>query len=99
MTAKECIKRIVGIVCFLIIVLGIGSAIWHSPCPLQSEYTTRISVETPDKIGGAVSNAVASLEKKDFVPVNLEVKWHPASKTYVIYARGIDRTKLSKYEP
>lgn len=58
-----------------------------------------ISVETPDKIENAISNVVSDLEKRDFVPVNLEVKWHPASKTYEIYARGIDKTKLGKYEP
>jgi hypothetical protein len=66
---------------------------------LQSEYTVKISVETPDKIENAISNVVSDLEKRDFVPVYLDVKWYPAIKSYKIFARGIDRTKLEKYEP
>ena len=89
--------QIVGIL--LLIAVLIGYAICHSPCLLHTEYSTKISVETPDKIENAISNVVSDLEKRDFVPVNLEVKWHPLSKTYVIYASGIDRAKLSKYEP
>ena len=87
---------IVGI---LLIVLGIGFVICYSPIQVTSDYSTRISVDKPDKIETAISNVVSDLEKRDFVPVNLEVKWYPASKTYVIYASGIDRTKLGKYEP
>lgn len=95
------IKQIVGIVCISILVGVIGYAICSRPTGLvlKAEYTTKISVETPDKIGDAISNAVADLEKRDFVPVYLDVMWHPVGKTYVIYARGIDRTKLSKWEP
>ena len=92
-------KLIVIVVVFLIIANVIVFTICNAPCQVRSEYTTQISVETPDKIGNAISNAVADLEKRDFVPVYLDVMWHPVGKTYVIYARGIDRTKLNKYEP
>ena len=93
-------SQIVSILLPIAFLFGlIGYAICHSPCLLQPEYFTQISVETPDKIENAISNVVSDLEKRDFVPVNLEVKWHPLSKTYVIYMSGIDRTKLSKYEP
>jgi hypothetical protein len=97
----ETIKKIVGIVFILILVVGIGFAICYSPVELGmgAEYTTQISVETPDKIENAVSNAVADLEKRDFVPVGLTVRWHPARKTYVIRMGGMDRTSLGKREP
>lgn len=78
----------------LLIVFGIVFAVCYSPCQLQSEYSTKISVKTPDKIENAISNAVSDLEKRNFVPINLEVTWYPAIKTYKIFARGIDRTKL-----
>jgi len=89
--------QIVGIL--LLIMVMVEFAIFFSPIVLRTEYSTNISVETPDKIENAISNVVADFGKRDFVPVKLEVKWHPASKTYVIYASGIDRTKLGKYEP
>ena len=92
-------KLLMPIACILLIVFMGVLAICNSPVQLQFEYTTRISVETPDKIENAISNVVSDLEKRDFVPVILNVKWCPASKTYEIYARGIDRTKLGKYEP
>ena len=93
-------KMVMAMVCFfMLIVTVIGYAIVYSPCLLQPEYSTSISVETPDKIENAISNAVSDLEKRDFVPVELEVKWYPARKTYAIYVWGIDRTRLGKYEP
>ena len=93
-------SQIVSILLPIAFLFGlIGYAICHSPTLLQPEYSTHLSVETPDKIENAISNVVADLEKRDFVPVNLDVKWHPTSKTYVIYMSGIDRTKLSRYEP
>jgi len=92
-------KVIMPIVGILLIVFGIWFLICYSPVQLTSEYSTNISVDKPDKIENAISNAVSDLRKRDFVPVNLEVNWHPTSKTYVVYARGVDRTKLGKYEP
>jgi hypothetical protein len=77
----------------------IGFAIYYSPIKVTSEYSTHISVDKPDKIENAISNVVSDLKKRDFIPVILEVKWYPASKTYEVYASGIDRTKLEKYEP
>ena len=50
-------------------------------------------------IENAISNVMSDLGKRDFVSVYLEVKWYPASKIYEVYAKGIDRTKLGKYEP
>ena len=80
------------------ILLVISTIVWvlcdNSPIQLQSDYTANISVDKPDKIENAISNVVSDLEKRDFVPVHLEVNWHPLGKTYVIYAKGIDRTKL-----
>lgn len=87
-------SRIVLIVGILLIVVGIGFVFCYSPVQVQSEYSTRISVDRPDKIENAISNIVSDLEKRNFVPVNLDVNWHPISKTYVVYASGIDRTKL-----
>ena len=81
----------------MLIVAGVVFAICYSPAQVPSEYSTKISVDKPDKIENAISNVVSDLEKRDFVPVSLGVNWHPASKTFVIYADGIDRTKLSKY--
>ena len=75
------------------------SPIFFLPTPVESEYSTTMSVDKPDKIENAISNVVSDLSKRDFVPVNLDVKWHPLSKTYIIHASGIDRTKLCKYEP
>ena len=86
------ILQIVGILLLIGIVVGFG--ICQTPVQVTPEYTTWTSVETPDKIENAISNVVSDLGKRDFVPVNLEVKWHPVSKTYVISACGIDRTKL-----
>ena len=90
--------RLVLIVGFLLIVVGMWFAIFYSPVQVHSDYSTSISVETPDKIENAISNVVSDLKRRDFVPVNLEVKWYPSTKLYVIYARGIDRTNLSKYK-
>ena len=75
------------------------SPIFLMPGPVKSEYHTKMSVDKPDKIENAISNVVSDLRRKDFVPVNLSVDWHPVSKTYIIYASGIDRTKLCNYEP
>ena len=77
----------------------IGIAIRNSPSTLQSEYSTKVSVDAPDKIGNVISNAVSDLERRDFVPVKLEVQWLPTKNTYVIRIGGIDKTKLSQYEP
>jgi len=93
-------KVIMQIVCILLLIAFlVGFAICYSPVQVTSEYSTMISVETPDKIENAISNVVSDLGKRDFVPVKLEVNWHPASKTYVIYACGIDRIRLGRYEP
>lgn len=86
--------KFLPIVGILLIVLGIGFVICYSPVRVTSEYSTSISVDKPDKIENAISNVVSDLEKRDFVPVYLEVNWHPLGKTHVIYAKGIDRTKL-----
>lgn len=88
-------KVIMPIVGILLIVFGIWFLICYSPVQLTSEYSTNISVDKPDKIENAISNVVSDLERRDFVPVYLVVNWHPLDKTYVIYAKGIDRTKLS----
>ena len=90
------------IVPMFFVLLGIAlflSPIFCLPTPVESEYSTTMSVDKPDKIENAISNVVSDLNKRDFVPVNLDVKWHPLSKTYVINASGIDRTKLCNYEP
>ena len=84
------------------VLLGIAlflSPIFCLPTPVESEYSTTMSVDKPDKIENAISNVVSDLSKRDFVPVNLDVKWNPLCKTYVINASGIDRTKLCNYEP
>lgn len=86
--------KFVPIVGILLIVVGIGFVFCYSPVQVQSEYSTRISVDKPDRIENAISNVVSDLEKRDFVPVHLAVNWHPLSKTYVVYAKGIDKTKL-----
>ena len=75
------------------------SPIFCLPTPVESEYSTTMSVDKPDKIENAISNVVSDLNKRDFVPVSLSVDWHTTSKKYVINASGIDRTKLCKYEP
>ena len=75
------------------------ASIFCIPDPVKSEYHTTMSVDKPDKIENAISNVVSDLSKRDFVPVSLSVDWHPTSKTYIIYASGIDRTKLCNYEP
>ena len=90
------------IVPMFFVLLGIAlflSPIFCLPTPVESEYSTTMSVDKPDKIENAISNVVSELRRKDFVPVNLDVKWNPLCKTYVINASGIDRTKLCKYEP
>lgn len=86
--------KFLPIVGILLIMVGIGFVFCYSPVQVQSEYFTKISVDKPDKIENAISNVVSDLEKRDFVPVHLEVNWHPLGKTYVVYAKGIDRTKL-----
>ena len=93
-------KLILQILSILLVVsMGVLALCDCSPVQLQSEYATKISVDKPDKIENAISNVVSDLVRRDFVPVYLEVKWYPAIKSYKIYARGIDRTKLGKYEP
>ena len=87
-------KSIAPIVGILLIVSGVVFALCYFPVRVTSEYSTNVSVDKPDKIENAISNVVSDLEKRDFVPVHLEVNWHPLGKTYVIYAKGIDRTKL-----
>ena len=93
------IGEMVGIL--LIVSMVVVALCYYLPMEVsvQSEYSTHISVVKPDKIENAISNVVSDLGRRDFVPVSLNVKWHPASKTYIVYARGIDRTKLVKYEP
>ena len=92
-------KLIVPMFFALLGIAVILSPIFLIPAAVKSEYYTTMSVDKPDKIETAISNVVSDLSKRDFVPVNLDVKWNPLCKTYVIYASGIDRTKLCKYEP
>ena len=92
-------KLIVQMFFVLLVIALILSPIFLLPGPVKSEYYTTMSVDKPDKIENAISNVVSDLSKRDFVPVNLDVKWNPLCKTYIIYASGIDRTKLCKYEP
>ena len=42
--------KFVPIVGILLIMVGIGFAICYSPVQVTSDYTTRISVDKPDKI-------------------------------------------------
>jgi hypothetical protein len=88
------IKLIAQIVGILLIVSGVMFALCYSPVQVTFDYSTMISVDKPDKIENAISNVVSDLGKRDFILVNLEVNWYPASKTYEVYAKGIDRTKL-----
>lgn len=90
---------IVPIASILLVSFLVGFTVYFSPNVLRTDYSTSISVETPDKIENAISNVVSDLMKRDFIPVKLEVGWYPANKTYKIYTKGIDRTKLGKYEP
>lgn len=90
------IAQIVGII--LIVSVGVF-VLCYSPVQVTSEYSTKIDVDKPDKIENAISNVVSDLEKRNFVPINPEVTWNPANKTYRIYASGTDRAKLGKYEP
>ena len=92
-------KLIVQMFFVLLVIALILSPIFLMPGPVKSEYHTKMSVDKPDKIENAISNVVSDLNKRDFVPVSLSVDWHPLSKTYVINASGIDRTKLCNYEP
>lgn len=92
-------KLIVPMVLFMIGIAIFLFPIFFMPAPVHFEYSAKTEVDRPDMIDNAVSNAVSELRKKDFVPVNLRVNWHPVSKTYIIYAGGIDRTKLCNYEP
>ena len=90
------------IVPMFFVLLGIAlflAPIFLLPGPVKSEYRTTMSVDKPDKIENAISNVVSDLKRRDFVPVSLSVDWHPTSKTYIINASGIDRTKLCNYEP
>ena len=91
--------KLISIVGILLIMFLIGFVLCYSPVQVVSEYSTEISVDKPDKIDNAISNVVSDLEKRNFIPVYLEVKWYPAIKTYIIYVKGIDRTKFSRYEP
>ena len=93
------IMEIVGILLIVSMVMVTLCYYFPTAVSVHSEYSNWISVETPDKIENAISNVVSDLEKRDFVPVNLRVQWHPENKTYVISASGIDRTKLGKYKP
>lgn len=92
-------KVIMPIVGILLIIFGVVFALCYSPVQLPYDYSTKISVDKSDKVENAISNVVFDLKKRDFVPVHLEVNWRPLGKTYVIYAQGIDRTHLGKYEP
>ena len=90
-------KLIAQIVVILLPIVSIvGFAVCYFPVQVTSEYSTKMFVDKSDKIENTISNVVSDLRKRDFVPVYLEVNWDPARKTYVIYARGIDRTKLGK---
>ena len=91
------ILQIVGILLVISIIVWVLCDC--SPIQLQYDYTEKISVDKPDKIETVISNAMSDLRRRDFVPVNLAVKWYPAIKTYKIYASGIDRAKLENYEP
>jgi hypothetical protein len=86
--------KLAPMVAILLTVVGIWLVICYSPIGVTSDYSTEISVDRPDRIENAISNVVSDLRKRDFVPVHLEVNWHPAGKTYKVHAKGIDRIKL-----
>ena len=92
-------KNLIVPMFFVLLGIALFLPIFCLPTPVESEYSTTMSVDKPDKIENAISNVVSDLSKRDFVPVELRVDWHPVSKTYVIYASGIDRTKIRNYEP
>ena len=70
-----------------------------TPSEIRSDYIASVVVDDSQKIEGAISNLVADIRKRDFVPVSLTVNHKPIGNCYVVYARGITRENLLKLEP
>ena len=50
--------KFVPIVGILLIMVGIGFVLCYSPVRVTSDYSTKISVDKPDKIENAISNLI-----------------------------------------
>ena len=71
----------------------------RSPATVSGDFESAVAVDGSGKIETAISNIVSDMRRRDFVPVNMEVKWCPVEKHFKVRVRGIDRAKLLKRKP
>ena len=94
--ASTIAKMLIAVVGLVVLSIWLASM---TPSEIGSDYITSVVVDDSQKIEGAISNLVADIRKRDFVPVSLTVNHKPIGNCYVVYARGITRENLLKLEP
>ena len=86
----------------VIVVFIVAMVVWattRSPTTVSGDFESAVAVDDSGKIETAISNIVSDMRRRDFVPVNMEVKWCPVEKHFKVRVRGIDRGNLLKCNP
>lgn len=81
------------------VVMTVCAVVSCGPTTVPGDFESAVEVDDSGKIETAISNIVSDMRRRDFVPVNMEVKWHPAEKHFRVRVRGIDRGNLLKLNP
>ena len=97
------LKVLFGTALTVVVVLVFGMFIWEVlkiNQPLYGDYTANISVDKPEKIMPALSNAVRRVESKGFAVVGIHVSKEEffAHKAFNIMVRGVDEATILKLD-
>lgn len=79
----------IAILIFFIIFLGYVRT-WSMP----TQYKNEITVDKPEKVPIAISNAVHDVSSRNFVVVHLSVSVNQLKRTFTVKCGGIDSGKL-----
>ena len=96
-------KALFGVMLGTVVVLVVGMFIWEIlqiNQPVYGDYETMVSVDKPEKIMPALSNAVMRVESKGFSVVGIHV-WKSeffGRRSFNMTVRGADEATLLKLE-
>ncbi len=94
--ASAIAKMLMAVVGLVVLSIWLASM---TPSEVGSDYITSVVVDDSQKIEGAISNLVADIRKRDFVPIGVGVIWVPRRNCYSVEAKGITRDKLISHKP
>ena len=78
----------------LALVLFIGAVIADVSSAIQVDYTMKMSVDKPEKICIAITNATECMRSKGFEVIGISVNKHVFSKKFTITCKGTDQATI-----